>query len=180
VKLAAKIFGGLSGLFLLFLVLGILLPGTWEARTSALILSPPASVFPLLDNLEAWSSWSPMPEAGSETFGNTHGVGAGLRWSDPQYGKGEMLITSSTLDSEVQYRVEIEGGALTILGRLSLTPEKGGTRIHWEEEGDFGWNPLMGYAAKGMAESQGEALQESLRALARLFSKPEEAREDLP
>ena len=172
-KLGAKIFAFLSALLLLFLALGVLLPGTWEAQADALIPAPPDSVFPLLDDLDAWSLWSPMPEKGVEAFGRERGAGAGLRWSDPQYGEGEMTITSSTPNSRLHYRVEVEGGTLTILGHLILAPEGGGTRIHWEERGDFGWNPLLGYAARGMAESQGAALLESLKALGLLFSTPE-------
>jgi hypothetical protein len=172
-KLGAKIFGVLSALLVLFLTAGVLLPGTWEAEADVLIPVPPEAVFPHLDSLGAWAAWSPMPETGLETFGSPRGAGSGLRWSDPQYGKGEMLISSSTPDSEVQYRVEVEGGSLIILGSLLLAPEGSGTRVHWEERGDFGWNPLMGYAARGMSESQGMALEESLRTLALLFSGPE-------
>jgi hypothetical protein len=169
-RLLAKIFGGLAGLLILFLGVGFLLPGAWEARAGGFVPAPPASVFLLMADLSRWSSWSPMPEPGLESFGNTQGVGAGLRWNDPQYGKGEMVVTSSTSPSELVYRVVVEGGGLTIVGTLTLTPEGEGTRVRWVEEGDFGWNPLMGFTAMGMPEAQGEALRESLRALAELFS----------
>ena len=72
----------------------------------------------------------------------------------------------SRQDAEVNYEVEVEGGALKIRGSLFLQPEEAGTRIRWVEEGDFGWNPLMGYATGRMASSQEEAMRESLGKLA--------------
>ena len=167
-KLGARIFGILSGLFILYLLLGLLLPGTWEARVEKVIHAPPERVFPLLNELEAWSRWSPMPQAGTSTFGPPRGPGAGLRWDDPQYGKGEVTIVSSRENQLLEYRVEVEGGALEIRGRLALEPTGEGTRIFWSEAGDFGWNPLLGYAARSMSSSQAEVMAESLETLARI------------
>lgn len=169
-KIGAAIFGGLSALLLIFLLVGFLLPGTWEAEADIILPESPVSIFPLLDSPEAWEEWFPMPEAGVEHFGNPRGAGAGIRWDDPQYGKGEMRITLSSPDSLIGYEVEIEGGSLVVRGELALSPVPGGTRVFWKEEGDFGRSPLMGYAARGMAGSQGEALKESLEALRRLVS----------
>jgi hypothetical protein len=170
-KLGAKIFGMLSGLLLLYLLLGLLLPGRWEAEAEAVIQASPEELFPLLNNLEAWARWSPMPESGQETFGSVSGVGAGLRWDDPQYGVGEVRIISSQANAEVGYEVEVEGGALKIQGLLTLEGEERGTRISWRESGDFGWNPLMGFAARGMASSQGDAMRESLTTLGQLVAR---------
>ena len=136
-RLGAKIFGSLATLLLLFLLIGILLPGTWIARQEALLSEPPTRVFPLLNSLEAWQDWTPFPEAGLESFGPPEGVGGGIRWNDPQYGRGTAEITGSVLNREVTYRVEIEDGRLAIAGRLILEAEGGGTRIEWIEEGDF-------------------------------------------
>lgn len=170
-KLGAKIFGALSGLLLLYLIIGLFLPGKWEAEAEWVIQAPPQEVFPFLNNLEAWPQWSPMPDSGLEAFGAAHGVGAGLRWNDPQYGDGEVRIVASQENSEVRYEVDVEGGALKIQGILSLEGYEGGTRIRWRESGDFGWNPMMGYAARGMASSQGEAMKESLKTLAEVVTQ---------
>ena len=45
-KLGAKIFGALSGVLILYLVLGLLLPGRWEAEAEAVLPAPPSTVFP--------------------------------------------------------------------------------------------------------------------------------------
>lgn len=165
-RLGARIFGALSGILLLFLFVGLLLPGTWKAEQEALIPASPASIFPLLSRISSWTIWTPFPEAGLEAFGPEEGEGAGIRWDDPEYGKGEARITGARENASVAYEVEIEGGTLTIHGLMSLEAEGAGTRIRWVEEGDFGWNPLMGFAARGMASSQGEAMKASLARLA--------------
>jgi len=170
-KLGAKIFGILGGAFLLYLLVGLLMPGTWVAHQEAVAPATPAVVFPYLSQMDLWQSWAPMPESGSELFGPPTVVGAGIRWDDPQYGRGQIQITGSSPNTEVTYTVEVEGGALRIEGKFLLTQQRSGTRIEWEEVGDFGWSPLMGYAAKGMSASQGEAMRVSLERLILLLGK---------
>ena len=70
-----------------------------------------------------------------------------------------------------EYEVQVEGGALEIRGVLSLSPEGGGVRLLWSERGDFGWNPLMGYAARGMGASQEEAMRSNLKTLQGLLDE---------
>jgi hypothetical protein len=111
-----------------------------------------------------------MPESGTEITGPPQGVGAGMRWDDPRYGRGRIEITESRPNSKVSYAVEVEEGTLRIRGILSLRLEGSGTRLTWEESGDFGWNPLMGYAARGMGGSQGEAMRASLEKLALILA----------
>jgi hypothetical protein len=171
VKLGAKIFGALAGVLILYLLLGLLLPGTWEAEIEAHFSAPPATVFPYLNRVDQWILWNPMPESGSGAAGAPQGVGAELRWDDPQYGRGSYLITVSHPNAEVGYEVEIEGGPLRIRGSIELTAEGSGTHLTWKEIGDFGRNPLMGYAARGMADSQAEAMRSSLQTLRRLLGE---------
>ncbi len=165
-KIGAWIFGVLAGILLLYLAVGLVLPGNWKAEQSGLLPAPPSEVYPFLVDLTAWGAWTPFPDSGLETFGPASGPGAGIRWSDERYGSGEARITSAEPNRRVEYQVLIEGGSLTIHGTLSLEPEGNGTRVRWVEEGDFGWNPLMGYAARGMSDSQGEAMRASLQRLA--------------
>jgi hypothetical protein len=94
-----------------------------------------------------------------------------LDWDDPRYGKGTYRVLLSDPGNLVEYEVRIEGGSLTIQGTLSLEPEGGGTHLRWLERGDFGRNPLMGYAARGMAGSQGEAMRANLDSLTALLER---------
>lgn len=171
-RLGAKIFGTLAFLCLLFVGLGLLLPGTWEAEVQMVLPDSPAEVFPFFNDLGAWTAWSPMPEGGASTFGAPEGVGAGLRWNDPRYGSGEVRIVESIPGERVDYEVDIEGGALEIHGSISLESHEDGTLVRWRESGDFGRNPLLGYTARSMRESQGRAMEESLRTLSGILGPP--------
>jgi hypothetical protein len=165
-KVGAKIFGVLSGILILYLIIGFILPGTWEAEVEATFPNPPESIFPYFDRVDRWLLWNPMPASGFEAVGPPEGVGSGLEWDDPQYGSGSFEILVSEPDSLVEYEVLVEGGRLRIHGILTLSPDGTGSRLHWTERGDFGWNPLMGYAARGMATSQAEAMTANLDSLA--------------
>ena len=170
-KLGARVFGAVALLLLLFLLAGLLLPGRWEARTEALLPCPPDDVFPYLAEMEAWTLWNTMPDSGLTTVGPASGEGAGLRWDDPRYGSGEMRVVRSRPPRELRYEVSMEGGDLQVRGILHLEERDGRTRLVWTEVGDFGWNPLLGYAARGMARSQARAMEESLASLARLLQE---------
>jgi uncharacterized protein YndB with AHSA1/START domain len=168
-SIGARIFGTLAGLFVLFLLVGLLLPGSWEAQAEAAFPAPPETVFHFLERPDQWTLWMTLPSSGVQSFGPPKGPGAGIRWNDPQYGEGEFRILGSGRASEetarILYEVVLEGGSIRIRGFLTLSPEDGGTRLQWQEHGQFGRNPLLGYAARGMARSQGEAMRTSLKNL---------------
>jgi hypothetical protein len=103
--------------------------------------------------------------AGVELTGARSGEGAGRRWSDPVYGSGSFRIERSEEPARVEYRVEVEGGAIVVLGVLELSRQADGTVVQWREDGEVGWNPLLRYAALGMGESQSQQLAESLARL---------------
>ena len=165
-RLGAKVFGALAGALLLFLLVGALLPGTWEAESEILLPASPASVFPFLNRPDRWVLWNAMPESGFEYVGPEEGVGAGFEWDDPSYGTGSFRVLRSHPERSVEYEVLIEGGSLTVIGALSMEAKEGGTHLRWTEKGDFGRSPLMGYTARGMAESQSEAMGAKLDSLA--------------
>ncbi len=177
-KLIGLIFGGFGLLFGGFMLIGLLLPGGWTAVAEIEVAAPPEEVFALVDNAESWTRWTPSPETGVELFGAVAGPGSGRRWEDPAYGRGEFVIGSSRAPREVVYEVQVEDGAILIHGRISLAPVPGGTRIVWSEEGDFGWNPLLGYLAPRMSELQGEQLSASLSTLKTLVETEVRSRLD--
>ena len=170
-SIAARILGTLAGLLILLLVVGLLLPGSWEARWEADFPAPPEEVFPFLDEPYRWTLWMPFPPSGVETFGPEAGPGAGIRWKDPHYGEGEFRIVESEANARVVYEVSLEGGALQIRGALTLQREGDEARLVWQEWGDFGWNPLLGYTARGMARSQSRAMASSLENLRELLEE---------
>ena len=164
-SLGPLILGGGGLLLILFLLLGWLLPSTWEAEAALLIPTPAAAVYPLLDSPEGWQRWTPWPESGVQRSGVTRGEGAMLSWNDPELGTGSFTIVSATEDQRVDYAVRVDEGAMRTDGTLTLAPEGGGTRVQWREEGDLGWNPLMGYWALSLSRAQSEELAKGLERL---------------
>jgi len=171
VRLGARIFGVLAAILILYLVVGLILPGSWQASAEIDLPAPPSVVFPYLDHIDQWTRWTPMPSSGAESFGPDSGEGAGLQWKDPQYGTGRMEILTTQGDTLMEYRVAIEDGTLEISGTLHVQGLGSGSHLVWEEEGDFGWNPLMGYAARGMGRSQSAAMRASLEKLRDLVAQ---------
>jgi hypothetical protein len=164
-RIAGIFLGGIAILILGFLVVGFLLPSGWSAERSVQIEAPAEGIFPYLSRAESWGEWTPSPETGVEHFGPDEGVGSGRRWDDEINGEGEFVVTESLPPTDLRYEVSVEGGSIRILGHLHLEANGEGTLLHWSEEGDFGWNPLLGYLAKRMNELQGVQLEASLAKL---------------
>lgn len=168
---AWKILTALSAFLVLVLGVGLALPGTWSAERDVVVAAPPDSVFRWLDAPELWQRWNPWPDVAVTATGPPRGEGASMIWDDPYAGAGRFTIVESRAPSRLVYRVEVEG-SIRPRGVLDLRAVTGGTEVRWSEEGDFGWNPLMGYAALTMHRVQGPELE---RGLGRLKSALESA-----
>ena len=165
--------GILAALMAVFVVAGIVLPGTFEVARSIEIEAPPERIFPLLNDLAAWDTWTPWGEMESHLDGSSAGLGARRVWDDPRMGSGSLTITTSTPPYMVGYAVDVEDGAIRFEGTLSIETRGGTSLVTWTERADLGWNPLLGWTAVGMEESQGGQLEESL---ARLKEQAESTR----
>ncbi len=146
----------------LFLGVGILLPGTWTAEASLEIAATPEELMPLLDGPEGWRRWTAWPDSGLVSHGPARGAGSGISWNHPELGRGAFEIVEVEARRGVRYRVEVEGGAMLTAGTVRLEPSSRGTRVTWHEEGDFGWNPLMGYWSLVMSGVQTDELLKGL------------------
>lgn len=147
------------------LAVGVALPGTWEAERTTRLDAPPSAIFPLLDDPRRWDDWAPLGAVKASFSGPERGPGATRTWDDPEVGDGAFTIESSVPDREVVYRVEVQKGRMRTTGRLTLTPDGGGTRVAWHETGDFGRNPLTGYVARSMERTQGSQMEAALKRL---------------
>lgn len=154
--------GALALLAALFVGVGILLPGTVEVTRSVEIAAAPDDVFAFLDDLDAWTEWTPWGDVQSRLEGPPSGPGARRVWDDPRLGSGSLTIVGANPPHSVDYLVEVEGGSLRFEGRITVEARAGGSLVTWTERADLGWNPLLGWTALNMEESQGRQLQESL------------------
>ena len=164
----AKVFGGIGTVLVALLLIGFILPGTWSAEASIQIEAAPAEVFPYLNDLSRWDTWTNWGDIESELSDPPRSVGASRSWDDPNFGTGSVTITSSSAPTLVRYEVEVEGRA-SVNGELRIEALGGMSRVTWREEGDLGRNPLMGYVARNMSKSQGTQLAEGLEKLRYIF-----------
>jgi len=169
-SLGTRILGG-GALFLLsVLFVGVILPADWEARASALVDANADEIYAVLDSPEGWRLWTAWPDSGLVRSGPERGAGASIRWDDRELGEGEFRIVEAVPGRTVRYAVQVGGGAMRTEGVLTLVPEDGGVRVRWEESGDLGRNPLMGYWAFFMDKAQTAELERSLDRLGALVT----------
>jgi Polyketide cyclase / dehydrase and lipid transport len=162
----AKIFiSAVAVLLLLFVGIGLALPGEWQARRTRELAVPPEVVWPYVNSLAGWEAWTPWDAVADTVDGPPEGVGARRRWDDPQWGQGEWVLTASEPFRRVTYEVHVENGALVTRGEIVLEAVAGGTAVSWREQGDFGWNPFLAYMARGMDRRQGAEMEKNLAAL---------------
>ena len=163
--MAVKFFGFLTVVFTSLILIGLILPGTWEVERSLEMPAAPDEVFAHVNDVSRWETWTDWPEAAAERFGPPTGVGAGRSWSDPEFGDGVFTIVESVAGERVRYRVEVEDGSMITEGTIVLDRLLDGTRVTWRETGDFGWNPILGYVARAMERLQGRELEIGLERL---------------
>lgn len=169
-SLGTRILGGAALLLMLVLLIGVLLPTDWEARASVVVDVPSEEVYAVLDTPEGWRLWTAWPDSGLTRSGPERGEGASIAWDDRELGEGEFRIVEAEANQRVRYAVQVGGGAMRTSGTLTLTPEGDGVRVLWEESGNLGWNPLMGYWAFFMNRAQTAELERSLDRLGTVVS----------
>lgn len=170
-----------------FLIVGIVLPGTVEVTRTVEIDAPPETVFPLVNNLEAWTEWTPWGEVDSRLEGPAEGPGARRVWDDPALGSGSLTLldarpsaspgaqrqagTDAPAPASVHYLVEVEDAALRFEGTILIEASGPGSVVSWTERAELGWNPVLGWTALTLDESQGRQLDESLERLRQLAER---------
>ena len=154
-----------------FLIVGILLPGIVEVRRTVEIEAAPETVFPFVNDLEAWTEWTPWGEVDSRLEGPRGGAGARRVWDDPSLGSGSLTLLDTRPPARVDYLVEIEDGAIRFEGTIAIEAGGPGSLVTWTERADLGWNPILGWTALTLDESQGRQLSESLEMLKRLVEE---------
>lgn len=130
---------GLIVVVLIVAVLGFAAtkPDTFRMSRSAPIDAPAANIFPLINNLRNWRSWSPYekldPDMQRTYLGAEEGLGAGYTWEgNNKAGAGRMEITESTPPSHVGLRLEFTRPFKAVnTTEFHLAPEGTGTRVTW-------------------------------------------------
>ena len=132
--MAVKFFSFLAVVFISLLLIGLILPGTWEVERSLEMPAVPQQVFAYVNDVSLWEAWTDWPEAAAERFGPSTGVGAGRSWNDPEFGDGVFTIVESVAGERVRYRVEVEDGSMITEGSIAPGPAR---RRHRRHPGDL-------------------------------------------
>lgn len=130
----------------LVIVAGILIyaatkPDTFRVQRSASIKAPPEKIFPLINDLAQWRTWSPYeakdPAMQREMSAVTAGTGATYAWKgNRNVGEGRMEIVESTPPSKIAIKLDfispIEGHNVAT---FTLEPAADGTNVTWAMDG---------------------------------------------
>jgi hypothetical protein len=147
-----KIAIALGVLFLLFVLVGLVLPTEYRLSRSIVIQAEPAKVHAILGDLKRWPEWGPWHDEDKGlvvTYGEkTAGVGASQSWTGDS-GAGRLTITKSDPTTGVAFDLLfIEGESeIPTKGWLSYKPSAGATEVEWGMEGDADMPVIGGYFA---------------------------------
>jgi uncharacterized protein YndB with AHSA1/START domain len=133
------------------LIAGILLyaqtrPNTFRVQRSTTINAQPDTVFPLIDDLHAWASWSPWEKkdlAMKKTHsGAPQGKGAVLEWDgNKDVGTGRMEVLESVPASKIVIQLDFfKPFEAHNTAEFTLASNAGSTQVTWAM---FGPQPYM-------------------------------------
>ena len=129
--LAALIVAVLAVALLFFLA-----PSEVRVERSIVIDAPPERIFPKVNRLEAWKSWSPWmqrePDMKSSYEGPESGVGAKTSWDSETQGAGSQTITESVPNERIDTALDFgEMGSATSDWTFAEEEDGSGTRVTW-------------------------------------------------
>jgi hypothetical protein len=94
-----------------FLIIVVLQPSTYQVKRSLAIATPKEAVFPHMNDLKKWAAWNPWGKADPNmklTYGGpASGVGANYAWAgNNEVGEGRATITESRPGESVKFKME--------------------------------------------------------------------------
>jgi uncharacterized protein YndB with AHSA1/START domain len=142
IKTIALIVVGLLAIVIaVVVILALTKPATFRVERTTSIKAPPEKIFPLINDFQSWSAWSPYEKkdpAMKRTFsGPPSGKGAIYEWDgDKNVGQGRMEITGSTPPSNVTLALDFvkpfEAHNMVV---FTLAPQGDSTTVTWAMQG---------------------------------------------
>jgi uncharacterized protein YndB with AHSA1/START domain len=139
--IALVVVGLLAILIAVVVVLALTKPATFRVERTTSIKAPPEKIFPLINDFQSWSAWSPYEKkdpAMKRTFsGPPSGKGAIYEWDgDKNVGQGRMEITGSTPPSNVTLALDfVKPFEAHNTVTFTLTPQGDSTTVTWAMQG---------------------------------------------
>jgi hypothetical protein len=168
-----KIILAVAGLLAVLSIVIALQPAEFRIERGAQIRARPEVVFPFVDDLRAWNTWSPWakldPNMKTTYSGAEKGRGAIYEWSgNSEVGSGRMEIIDERVNEEVTIKLDfITPFAASNLTTFNLTPDGDGTSVKWAMTGR---NDFMGKGFSlfmDMDEMVGDDFEKGLADLAK-------------
>ena len=125
------------GIIVGVLIVAAMKPDEFRVERSIVIQAPAEKIFPLINDLRAFSTWSPYdkidPAMQRSYSGPSSGVGAVYAWEgNDEVGKGRMEITHSTPSSSVLIQLDfLAPMEAHNTAAFTLAPEGNGTKVSW-------------------------------------------------
>jgi uncharacterized protein YndB with AHSA1/START domain len=173
-----KIVLGVGGLILagivIVLVLAAMKPDEFRVERSVEIAASPEKIFPLINDLHAFGTWSPYekmdPDMQRYYSGAEAGEGAVYRWEgDGNAGAGQMTITQSVPDKLVAMSLEFTKPFEAHNNvEFTLEPQGDTTRVTWAMYGPVTYLPKIMHVIFDMDKMVGGQFEEGLANLKRV------------
>lgn len=160
----------LLSIILLLVVIGMLLPSNYHVERSTQINNSNKVIFPYLNNLQKWSSWTSLNVTKDysleEQFsGSNQGIGSELSYKGDKLGKGKIKIIDNELDDHVSFLLLINNRFNTY-GNIKIESiSETNSKVIITLDGNVGFHLPNRYIILMMNNIAGSLFEESLNRL---------------
>ena len=148
-----------------------LLSDRFRVARSIVINAPPETIYPLINDVEAWRKWSPWangdPKTALEKDGPPLGAGSLASWSDDRdLGKVRLRIVESSPNDRVALRMQITRPSAQIHDlRFDLRPVGTGAEVVWQGSTRLDFMGKASNVFLGFEKRMGERFDSGLKKL---------------
>lgn len=156
-KKVLLVLGLIVGVFAVYIAV---LPSEYSVARSIEIDAPPEAVFPHVNDLKKWESWSPWakrdPNMQMTYEGAESGVGSISKWSgNEDVGVGQMRIEQSAPPKEIEIKLEFkEPFPGTSDVGFEFAQAGNGTMVTWSFAGEQGYIERLMFSLMGLDMDQ--------------------------
>jgi len=165
---------GFAIICVIVVVVGLIIPNDVDVRRSIEISGTVEEIHQYTNDLEQWPNWSPWITADPSiktTLGDIHsGIGASQSWIGAS-GSGQLRLTSSSLDSGIQYDMTFEGDPTVYQAGISYQSKGGSVTVTWYMTGQMKPIIVGNYFSLLMDTFVGDSFEQGLEMLKQVVEK---------
>jgi len=188
-KALKNILIAVAALVVLFIVVGLFLPNTWEVSRSATMSAGKERIYDSVANLSKWLEWSPWNDTKDASLvytyeGPEEGEGAQQNWTSEKMGTGWLKLTKAHPETGISYDLFIDMGRFqsTLHGEIAFETVGDQTKVTWTDRGENGNNIikklLMSLSMKSMLGKDMELALQKIKEIVEKTEVVEEVKED--